>query len=304
MAPGPEGVRIRRVSGCLGAEIHGLDLCRLDDDGFAWLRRALLEYEVVFVRAAGVDDVGQLALAARFGPLSVFPLQKLLGRTEPCIQAIEDGPESPNAADRWHTDVTWTAEPPQVALLRATVVPARGGDTLFASMTAAYRALSPALQTRLARLVVRHDNTHFIEAVVSKMGREMDAQLGLSAKLREHYPPVDHPLVRTHPETGRRAIFYGGGFMRSIVGMTAEESDAIFALLAVHVNRPEFQCRFQWREGDLAIWDERSTIHRAVNDHFPQRRTVRRCEVDGDRPYFDPKERERRGFETGASAAA
>lgn len=292
-------MEIRRVSGSLGAEILGLDLRELDDEGFAFVHRTLLEHEVVFFRACGLDDAEQLALATRFGQPSLFPLTKLMGATEPTIQPIEDGPESPNAADAWHTDVTWIAEPPKMALLRGTVVPARGGDTLWASTTAAYRALSPQMQERLSKLTVRHDNEHFIAAVLSKLGNEKDQELGFSKRLREQYPPVDHPLVRTHPETGRRALFYGGRFMRTINGMTAEESATILGFLETHVAQPEFQCRWSWQEGDLAIWDERATIHRAVNDHFPQRRCVRRCEVEGDRPYFDPKAAEVPGFETG-----
>jgi taurine dioxygenase len=290
MAAGASGREIVRVSGSLGAEIRGVDLRALDDEGFAFIHRTLLEHEVVFFRDSGLDDESQLALAARFGAPSVFPLARLMGRTEPGVQPIEDGPDSPNAADAWHTDVTWIAEPPKYALLRGTVVPERGGDTMWASMTAAYQALSPEMQQRLCRLKVHHDNTGFITAVVAKVGEDVDREQRFSERLREHYPGVDHPLIRTHPETGRRAILYGGTFMRGIVGMTGEESDAILEFLAVHVDRPEFQCRWHWQENDLAIWDERSTIHRAVNDHFPQRRTVRRCEVDGDRPYFDPND--------------
>jgi taurine dioxygenase len=297
-------MEIRRISGSLGAEILGLDLGGIDDAGFARVRRALLEHEVLFFRECGLDDAAQLALAARFGQPSIFPVTKLMGAKEPRVQPIEDGPDSPNAADAWHTDVTWTAEPPQFALLRGTVIPESGGDTMWASMTAAYRALSPAMQERLAKLTVCHGNESFIEALVGKIGTERDEEMGLSRRIREQYPAVEHPLVRTHPETGRRTLFYGGYFMRAIVGMTEEESTAILGFLATHVDRPEFQCRWRWQEGDLAIWDERSTIHRAVNDHFPQRRCVNRCEVDGDRPYFDPAAPEAPGFETAQAAVA
>jgi len=210
-----------------------------------------------------------------------------MGVTEPTFQVIEDGPESPNEADGWHTDVTWAPDPPKVALLRSSVVPERGGDTLWASMTRAYEALSPPLRRLLDELEVFHDNSSFIEGMTAKLGVEQVRELGLADKLRASYPGVVHPAIRTHPETGRRGLFYGGGFMRRIVGLSAFESEGILALLERHVADARFHCRWSWKPGDLAIWDERVTTHRAAGDHFPQRRVVHRCVVDGDRPYFD-----------------
>ena len=280
-------IEIRPVAGNIGAEILGADPRDLDDETFEEIHAALLENEVVFLRGSQLDDETQMALAHRFGQPSVFPLQKIMGATGPTFQVIEDGPNSPNEADQWHTDVTWAAEPPKVALLRAGIVPESGGDTMWGSMTTAYQALSPVMQELLAGLEVVHDNEHFIAAVCRKMG-ESDASRKLVDDLRSSYPPVVHPLIRTHPETGRRAILYGGNFMRRIAGMTPEESAAILEFLKRHIDRSPFHCRWRWQPGDLAIWDERSTVHQAVNDHFPQVRSVHRCVVDGDRPYFDP----------------
>ncbi len=285
-----ERIKLRRVSGSLGAEVRGADLRGLDDRTFDEVHRALLEHEVLFFPESGLDDDAQMALAHRFGKPSVFPLLRVMGATGPTFQVIEDGPDSPNAADDWHTDVTWTAEPPKVALLRAGVVPAAGGDTMWGSMTAAYEALSPAMQDFLSSLEVVHDNESFIRAAGPKMGDTEEAKMILE-QLRAEYPPVTHPLVRTHPETGRRAILYGGDFMRRVVGMSEPESDAILAFVSDHIDQSRFQCRWSWTPGDLAIWDERSTVHQAVNDHFPQRRSVHRCVVDGDRPFFDPERR-------------
>ena len=280
-------IRLRPVSGNIGAEITQVDLRSLDDETFEEIHRALLENEVLFFPGSNLDDESQMDLAHRFGQPSVFPVLKLMGATGPTIQVIEDGPDSPNEADYWHTDVTWTEDPPKIALLRVEVVPESGGDTMWGSMTTAYDALSPVMQEVLAGLEVIHDNQSFIEAVSRKMG-ESDETRKLMDDLRNTYPRVTHPLIRTHPETGRRAILWGGGFMRGIAGMSPEESDPILDFLRRHIDNPRFHCRWNWTLGDLAIWDERSTVHQVVNDHFPQRRTVHRCVIDGDRPFFDP----------------
>jgi taurine dioxygenase len=273
---------VHPLTGHIGAEIRGVSLRSADDALVARIHQALLEHEVVFFRDTQLDDAQHLALAARFGQPSIFPLLKVLGATEPSFQVIADGPDSRPAADYWHTDVTWTAEPPKMAFLRATLVPERGGDTLWASMTAAYQALSPAMQTLLDGLDAVHDNESFIAGAVAKMGAEKAAELDV--KLRTAYPPVVHPVVRVHPETGKKALFFGGNFMKRIVGVSALESESILDFLRRHIEQPSLHCRWSWQPGDLAIWDERATVHRALGDHFPQAREVRRCVVDGDRP--------------------
>ena len=200
------------VSGALGAEIVDVDVRGLDDAGFEALRKLLHEHEVVFIRGVDFTDDEHIAFARRFGPLRIFPIAKLLGATEPQLQVIADGPDSPPEADDWHTDVTWVAEPPDYAVLRGTVVPERGGDTLWASMTAAYEALSAPIRVFLDGLTVRHDNTVFIDAVERK-APDMCEQFDVPNRLRTEYPGVEHPLVRTHPDTGRKSLFLGGDFI-------------------------------------------------------------------------------------------
>jgi taurine dioxygenase len=278
---------LRPVSGSLGAEVRGVDLRALGESTFVEVRDALHRHEVIFFREAALDPDEHMALAARFGTVSIFPMARLLGATEPRFQVITDGPDSPPEADDWHTDVTWIATPPKYALLQAEVVPERGGDTLWASMTAAHDALSPTMQRMIAGLEVVHDNESFIAGMQRKLGVDERTE-DLARRLREHYPPVRHPLVRTHPDTGRRVLYLGGGFMRRIEGLTDAESRALLDLLTRHVEDARFQCRWRWHPGDLAIWDERSTNHRSAADHFPQHRSIRRIEVDGDRPYYDP----------------
>ena len=154
---------------------------------------------------------------------------------------------------------------------------------MWGSMTAAFEALSPRVREFLESLTVSHDNDSFIRAMEEKVGKE--SARPITEKLRTTYPAVVHPLVRTHPETGRKALLYGGNFMRSIVELAPAESEAVLAFLGRHIDQPIFHARWRWSTGDLAIWDERSTVHRGLSDHFPRAREVRRCVIDGDRPF-------------------
>jgi taurine dioxygenase len=279
-------VELIPVSGALGAEVAGVNLRTMSAAQFEEVLGALHRFEVIFFREAHLTPDEHMRLAERFGEVEIFPMARLMGRTKPAFQIIEDGPDSRTETDDWHTDVTWVAEPPRYALLHAEVMPERGGDTLWASMTSAYEALSPVMQELLAGLEVVHDCSTFVEAMKRKArGVDVDA---LAAQLRAAYPPVNHPLVRTHPETGRRSLFLGGSFMRYVAGMHEDESRALLGLLSRHIEDPRFHCRWRWQPGDLAIWDERSTNHRSAGDHFPQVRVIRRIEIAGDRPYFDP----------------
>lgn len=277
---------VRHVAGALGAELSGVDLRSMDDTDVGDLRALIHEHEVVFFREVWLTEEQHLTLGRALGTPSIFPIARLLGGTEPSFQRISDGPESPSEADSWHTDVTWVAEPPKYALLCAEVMPDRGGDTIWASMTAAYDALSPTMQRILSNLRVVHDNESFVAALLRKTRGNVGAE-EVAERLRSEYPPVVHPLVRTHPDTGRRALFLGGQFMRYIEGMHDDESKALLEFLARHIDVPRFHCRWRWTSGDLAIWDERSTNHRNAGERLHQQRTIRRIEIDGDRPYLE-----------------
>ena len=277
-------MQMRRVAGALGAEIVGVDL-RDPDLDFDAAYRAFLEHEVIFFRGAHLTKEEHLALGRRFGTPSIYPVARVLGATEPTMTVIENGPDSPNRADRWHTDVTWTATPPKAALLHMELAPEFGGDTLWASATRAYETLSPQVQEFFTSLTVVHSHRGFLERVAEKAGDHADA---ISEAIKRDYGPVEHPLVRTHPETGKRALLYAEQFIDHVAGVSRAESDMVLNFVREHVADVSLHCRWQWQEGDLAIWDERSTLHRAAADHFPQRRIIRRLEIDGDRPYFDP----------------
>ncbi|HYF45113.1 MAG TPA: TauD/TfdA family dioxygenase [Acidimicrobiales bacterium] len=275
-------VLIRPCNNVIGAEVDGVDLADLSDDQFAAIDQALLDHQVLFFHDQPLTDEEHLAFAARFGEPSIFPVSKLLGG-DTRLQYIEDTADSPPDADDWHTDVTWIAEPPQIAVLSARTIPEVGGDTMWSSLTAAYEALSPAMQQICAGLTVRHHRGRDFD---DRVGRFLDAEQ--MQRLEEGYPAVEHPLLRTHPRTGRTALFLSGLFMQEVVGMTRAESDALLGFLLRHGQDPNFQVRWRWRADDLAVWDERVTNHRALSDHYPQHRVMRRVTVDGERPVYTP----------------
>lgn len=271
--------------GAVGAIIHGLDLStRLSETQFEGLRRALATYDVLFFRDQALDADQHIDLARRFGELTLYPIERFFGSVEPGCQVIVDDAENAPGVDLWHTDVTWIERPPAVAFLTCLEVPEFGGDTMWTSTAAAYEALSPVMRGMIDGLETVHScHETFVEIAERKSGIE-----GLGEKLKQAYPAIRHPLVRTHPESGKRSLFITDrGVMHRIDGMADAESDALLDFIAAHVDQPRFQVRWKWGPGQLAIWDERTTLHRGVSDHFPQRRVVRRCTVDGEAPFFD-----------------
>ena len=272
---------IERIGGALGAVVTGLDLTEpLDHTTVESLRDALHEHQVLFFHDQDLSDAQHLAFASRFGDVSVYPLTRLLGGTTN-LSFIEDTADSPPDADGWHTDVTWIAEPPAYAVLSARLIPARGGDTMWSSLFAAYDALSPTMQRVCEQLTVRH---HFGSDFLERVGRVVGPET--ADRFQHAFPAVEHPLVRTHPATGRRALFLAGGFMDQVVGMHRDESDMLLGFLQRHIENPNFCVRWRWQPNDLAVWDEASTNHRALSDHYPEHRIMRRCTVDGRRPVF------------------
>jgi taurine dioxygenase len=275
---------ITPITSAIGARIDGIDLASASDEQLEQVRAALLRHLVVFVRDQDLTDEQHLALAGRFGTVSVYPVARLRGAPQPTASYIEDTADSPPDADNWHTDVTWIEEPPSIAFLNARVIPPVGGDTMWASLYAAYDSLSEPMQHICDSLTARHwFGEPFAKAISRKGGDELVRRLTSAYP----YPGVEHPLVRTHPETGRKALFLSG-FMREIVGMHPEESRILIEYLQSLLANPTLQVRWAWRPYDLAIWDERSTNHRALSDHYPAHRVMRRCTIDGGRPVFRP----------------
>jgi taurine dioxygenase len=266
-------MEIRRLTGTLGAVIEGVDLETIDDATFKELHDALMAHQVVFLRDQQLSEDGHRALAARFGTPTVYPIGKYMGNTE-YLHHIEDTADSPPDADGWHMDITWIQNPPKVAILFAELIPAYGGDTMWADLYGAWDRLSPAMQTMLEPLEVRHAPGELFWAAIA---RNLPDHV---AGMREAFPGAIHPLVRAHPITGRKLLSLSGYFMDSIVGMTPAESAWLLPWLEARVDDPNIQVRWSWREGDVAIWDEPSVVHRALSDHYPQYRKMRRCTVD------------------------
>lgn len=278
------GVTTTRIGGALGAVVDGMDLCApADDERWEVVRESLVEHQVLFFPRQPLTETQQLAVASRFGTPSVYPMQGIFGATEPTLSTIVDDADSPPTTDDWHTDITWLADPPGEAVLTALEVPAHGGDTMWASTAAAYDALSDVMRSLIDGLEVVHSNwPEFCENVERKSGRS-----GVAERLRSQYPDVVHPLVRTHPASGRRSLYLSSpNTMKQVVGMTEAESDNLLTFLRRHLDQPRFHCRWHWSPSDVAIWDERTTNHRGVADHHPLRRVVRRCTADGERPFF------------------
>jgi taurine dioxygenase len=271
------GVQVTPLTSAIGAEVAGVDLADdLDDATVAAIRAALLDHLVLFFRDQHLDDERHLSFAERFGPVSV-PTFTTGASERPEIIVLDQLAPKGEGADSWHADNTYMAEPPMASILRAVTLPAIGGDTCFASMYAAYDALSPALRGFVDGLHAVHDIAVMVERT---------KHLG-TAGLREsaaRWPPVEHPVVRVHPETRRSLLNVNANWTVRICELTDAESAALLGLLLAHLRSPDFQCRFHWSEGAVAFWDNRVVQHYAVPDYH-ERRVMHRVTVAGDRPY-------------------
>ena len=275
-------MRIDKVGGVIGAIVHGVDLRALDDLRIGPIEKALHEHGVLFFGDQHLTDDDQIALASQFGTPSIYPISKLHGADVPVCSTIVDGPDSPPSTDGWHTDVTWIKEPPMIAILCGVEIPDHGGDTMWASAVDVYERLSPAMRSLIDGLEAEHNCwPDFCRTAEAKSGVE-----GLGRKIRDAYPAVQHPVVRTHPVTGQRGYYDGSGSMGAVSGLTDAEWLPIRTMLRSMFDEPKRQVRWSWTEGDVAIWDERLVVHRGVSDHFPLRRVVRRITIDGERPVF------------------
>lgn len=274
-----EDLTILPMTPTIGAEIEGIDLSRpLSASTVSALRQALLDWKVLFFRDQDITTEQHLAFARQFGDLEVHPFAPHKPGF-PEVLAITHDDKSKGRENTWHSDVTWRLEPSLGSILRAIEVPPVGGDTLFADMYAAYDGLKDAVKARIDGAMAVHDFTHF-RAGMRKRGKT-EAEI---AAFEEQYPMVEHPVVRTHPETGRKCIYVNAAFTLHIVGMDKAESDALLAHLYAQAAIPEHQCRFRWGKNSIAFWDNRASQHYAVSDYFPAVRRMERVTVIGDRP--------------------
>ncbi len=263
----------------IGAEIRGIDLARpLDAGAVGHLRTALLDWKVLFFRDQTITTEQHLAFARNFGDLEVHPFAPHKPGY-PEVLALTHDKDNKGRENTWHSDVTWREIPSMGSILRAVEVPPVGGDTLFANMYAAYEGLSDKVKEQVEGRVAVHDFAHFRVALRKKGKSEAEIEA-----FNKAYPMVEHPVVRTHPETGKRAIYVNAAFTQHIVGLEKAESDALLKHLYAQAAIPEYQCRFRWETGSIAFWDNRASQHYAASDYWPAVRRMERVTVIGDRP--------------------
>lgn len=272
------GIEVKRVAGALGAEIGGVDLSRpQSDETIAAIRQALVEHQVIFFRDQAVTPEQQLAFGRRFGPLNIHPYVKGMADHPEVMEIIKEPSDRINFGGGWHSDMSFLERPSIGSILYAVETPDYGGDTLFASQVAAFEALSPGLRATLEGLNAVHS-----------AGREY-APTGASAQKRGSMQIAEaegvvgeyvHPMVKVHPESGRKALYVNPAFTMRIEGWSRRESKALLDYLFEHSRFEAFTCRFRWEPGSVAFWDNRSVWHFALNDYPGQRRHMRRVTVD------------------------
>jgi taurine dioxygenase len=268
-------IEITPVTSAIGGEVRGVDLREeLSDVDVKILRQGLLDHLVLFFRDQHVTDEQQLAFALRFGPMHVSPLQTV-HQDAPEIVVLNQVFPKGEGADEWHSDNTFLEDPPMGSILRAVQLPDVGGDTCFASMYAAYEGLSPAMRSFVDGLRAVHDITNPLKKAI----RDGHSSLDLG-EMQRKCPPVEHNVVVTHPETGRKALFVNRNSTTHIVGLTDREQEVLLPFMFDHVRSPEYQCRFHWEEGSIAFWDNRSVQHYAVADYH-ERRIMHRATIAG-----------------------
>ena len=271
-------IEIHPIAGALGAEIHGVDLSQdLPGKTVEEIRKAFLEHLVVFFRGQKLTPQQQLAFARRLGEPMEYPQLKGLPDCPLITPVVKLEHEKVNFGGIWHSDTTYLARPPMASMLYALEVPPRGGDTLFANQTLAYETLSEGLRSTLKDLVGINTST---KAAASRTREDRLKEAGAELKVLVG----EHPVVRTHPETGRKALYVNVGHIERFKGWTAEESRGLLEHLFAHQVQPELTCRFRWEKGSVALWDNRCTQHNPVNDYHGFRRVMHRVTLAGDVP--------------------
>ena len=292
------GVTVARVGVSLGAEISGVNLTEpLSDEAFEAIEAALVEHEVIVFRGQDISSDDLITFGRRFGELTVHPFAPREGETPELIKFTNDEVTPPFGTDVWHSDETFRAEPPRATMLCAKVVPALGGDTMYASMTAALEGLSDRMQQFISGLEAIHN----IQPFKSLFGNSEKERKNLH-RYELEYPPQIHPVVRIHPVSGRKVLFVNPQFTVAIKDMDERESRSLLDVLFAQALIPEYQYRHHWAAHTIAMWDNRSVQHYAVHDYYPQRRdmervTIRGGPVTGPKPA-DPAEIRKVKFET------
>ena len=263
----------------IGAEVADIDLAKpLDAETTEGLRAALRDWKVLFFRDQDITTEQHLAFARSFGDLEVHPFAPSKDGY-PEVLRITHNKDDRGRENTWHSDVTWRESPSLGSILRCLECPPVGGDTLFADMYAAYDGLTDEVKAEIEGRVAVHDFAHFRRGLRKQGKSEAEIEA-----FNQKYPMVEHPIVRTHPETGRKALYVNAAFTQSVVGMETARSDALLAHLYAQAAIPEYQCRFRWEVNAIAFWDNRASQHYAVSDYWPAVRRMERVTIVGDRP--------------------
>ncbi len=280
-----DAIVVRKLTSALGAEIGGVDLSRpLDNETAEAVHRAFLDHQVIFLRDQDITPDQLKDFARRFGPLNIHPYVAALDGHREILEVLKDEDDAKNFGGLWHIDMSFLEAPPLGSMLYAKEVPEAGGDTMWANMYLAYEMLSDGMRELLDGL----RGVHSAGPVYGPRAVTGDRATGTTMKLdqtEDALGEVTHPVVRTHPETGRKCLFLGGGrYLRRFEDMTEDESAPLIGYLNGAAAGPELTCRFRWAPGSLAFWDNRCTQHYALNDYHGQRRLMHRVTIDGDRP--------------------
>jgi alpha-ketoglutarate-dependent taurine dioxygenase len=274
-------IEVRPIAGALGAEIAGVDLAHdLSDETVAEIRRAWLDRLVIFFRDQKLPPADYVRVARRFGGVVKYPFIKGLEGFPEITPVIKLEHEKTNFGGLWHSDTSYLEEPPMATMLLARELPPYGGDTLFANTYLAYEALSDGMKRLLDGLIAINSS---VKADASRT-REDRMKQSVKPDAKKEYV-AEHPVVRTHPETSRKALYINGGHTVRFRDMTEAESAPILNFLFQHIVRPEFTCRFRWEVGSLALWDNRCTQHNPINDYHGFRRVMHRITLAGDKPH-------------------
>ncbi len=276
-------IDIQPIAGALGAEIHGVDLTReLTNSEFDAVHRAFLDHHVIFFRdQANLSPDQQKAFARRFGSLNVHPYVKGMSGHPELLEIIKEPEEKTNFGGGWHSDMSFLEEPALGSVLYGIEIPPYGGDTLFANQIAAFEALSKGMQDMLSGLTAIHSASR----EYGTEGYSAKARSSMQASQAPDAPEFEHPVVRTHPETGRRGLYVNPAFTLRFSGMTRRESRPLLNFLFDHSREERFTCRFRWQANSVAFWDNRCVWHYALNDYAGHRRHMRRATINGDRPH-------------------
>lgn len=266
-------IQVKPVTPRIGAEVQGVNLSMpIDQETFGEISRAFNNHCVLFFRDQKFDHDSQKSFGRKFGDLAIHPAIAAPQGHPEIVPIHADENSTKIAGERWHSDVSCVEEPPLGSILYLHTVPESGGDTLFSNMYAAFDALSDRMKAYLEGLTARHDGEE------QYRGRYSDDDAG------KHYPRADHPVVRTHPETGRKCLFVNPIFTTRINELPRLESDAVLRMLHQHCQNEDFQVRFRWQKGSVALWDNRCVQHLAIWDYYPQTRSGFRVTIEGDRP--------------------